>query len=186
MSVKRIASRYAKSIIDLATERGELETILSDMKVFNKIAENRDVKMLLKSPIVSVDRKKGVFNALFGERLSKTTQAFFDIVLRKGRESYLQPIADEFILQYKTLKGISDVKITTAAPLTEEVLAKIKQSLLSSDVTAQNVELETAVDPEIIGGFILEVEDKLYDDSVAHRLDQMKKNFSDNQFVSKI
>ena len=186
MSVIRIASRYAKSLLDFATEQNAVQEILGDMTTFKAMAENRDLQLLLKSPIVNAATKKKVFDALFADKLSKLTNSFFEIVLRKGREEYLAPIADAFIQLYKEGKGISEVTLTTAAPLTDDVIARFQKELLNSEVTNKEVDLKTIVDPDIIGGFILEIEDRLYDDSVAHKLDQLKKNFTTNDFEVQI
>lgn len=180
MSVKRIAARYAKSLLDLAQERNITPSILEDMNAFKKMAENRDLQLLLKSPIVNTLKKQEVFNALFNDKLSKVTNDFFSIALRKGRESYLVDIADSFIELHKELQGISDIKLTTATALSDEALAKIKAELLKSTSTRQSVDITTTIDESIIGGFIIEIGDKLYDDSVAHKLEALKKSFATN------
>jgi len=183
MSVIRIASRYAKSLIDLAEEQGQLDNVLEDIKSFQAAAKNRDLHLLLKSPIINVSKKHQVFSALFDGKFTELTTAFFKIILNKGRETYLPEIADEFIVQYKKLKHISSVKLTTATALSAETVSKIKQKLVGSDATDDHVELETAVDPDLLGGFVLQFGDRLYDASVAHKLEQLKKEFSKNDFV---
>jgi len=180
MSVSRIASRYAKSLIDFAQETNKLEEVRGDMATLDQALESRDLVMLLKSPIVSEPKKKEIFQVVFGDKLSETTLGFFNIILNKGREEYIPAISDAFEDQYKQMKGISGVKLTTATPITEANLASIKAKLLASDETDATVEIETAVDPSIIGGFILEIGDKLYNDSIAYKLAQMKKGFKGN------
>ncbi len=178
MSVIRIASRYAKSIIDLAVETNQLEEVLADMKSFKKATENRDLYLLIKSPIVNVTKKQQVFTALFDGKQTELTSKFFKIVLTKGREMYLPEIADEFMVQYKKFKHISSVKLITASALTAETVSKIKQKLVGSEVTDDNVELQTEVNPDILGGFVLDFGDRLYDASVAHKLEELKKEFT--------
>jgi F-type H+-transporting ATPase subunit delta len=186
MSVNRISSRYAKSLIDLALERNELEAVVKDIEVFNKVAENKDFSMLLKSPIINTTKKQAIFSAVLDGKIGKTTASFFDIILRKGRESVLTDISAAFMAQYKQLKKISTATLTTASPLNEATLADIKAKLLASNITMDQLELKTKVDPNIIGGFVIEVGDKLYDASVQHKLDQLKKEFSGNQYVKSI
>jgi F-type H+-transporting ATPase subunit delta len=186
MSVSRIASRYAKSLIDLAKERNELEKVLGDIQYFSDVAKNRDFAMLLKSPIVNPTKKKSVFSALFDGKLSQTTKAFFDIILNKGREPLLAEISREFLAQYKDLNKISTVTVTTAIPLDENGLEAIKQKLLVSKITMDKLDFHTKVDPSIMGGFLIEVGDKLYDASVKHKLDKLKKEFVDSQYIKTI
>ena len=184
MSVSRIASRYAKSLIDFAQENNKLEEVRGDMATLDKALESRDLVMLLKSPIVNELKKKEIFQAIFGDTLTETTMGFFNIILNKGREEYIPVISDEFEVQYKQLKGITSVKLTTAAPISEVNLDSIKAKLLSSDETDISIDVETEVDPSIIGGFILEIGDKLYNDSIAYKLAQMKKGFKGNHHES--
>lgn len=184
MSVSRIATRYAKSLLDLAKDMGKLEEVSGDMQVLDKALDNRDLYLLLKSPIVSETKKKAIFQEIFGNKLSDMSMKFFNIILNKGREEFIPAISDAFASQYKTLQGISSVKLTTAKPISEANLASIKSKLLSSDETDQHVEIETIVDPSIIGGFVIEIGDKLYNDSIAYKLAQMKKEFKGNAHVS--
>lgn len=183
MSVTRIASRYAKSLIDLAVEQGKLERVLEDIKSFQRAADNREFYVLLKSPIINATKKQQIFNALFEGKFDKMTSAFIKIILNKGREAYLPEIADEFINQYKEIKHISTVKLTTAVPLAAETISRIKQKLVASSATDEHVELITNVDPDIIGGFVIEVDDKLYDSSVTHKMELLRKEFAKNLFV---
>lgn len=183
MSVQRIASRYAKSLISLASEQGNLDTVLSDFEMFDEVAKNRDFSLMLNSPIIKGDKKKAIFDAVFGDKISKLTSLFMDIVLRKGRESYLPAIAKEFRLQYKAMKHISSVKLTTASKLTDDALAALRQSILSSEATDENVDLEVEVDESLIGGFVIEFDNKRYDSSVAHKLALLRKEFEQNQYV---
>jgi len=123
---------------------------------------------------------------LFGKTFDKTSMAFLNIILRKGREAYLPEIGKEFIAQYKQLKEVSAVKLTTAIELKPEAIEKIKAELLKSSETGTNVEFTTEVNPDIIGGYVIQFKDKLYDASIAHKLELLKKEFSGNDFESKI
>jgi F-type H+-transporting ATPase subunit delta len=186
MSAQRIASRYAKSLIDLANEKGKLDRVLEDVQSFQQVAKNRDFLLMLRSPVVKADTKEKVFKQLFAGKYDEMTMAFLQILLRKGRESQLADIASEYIAQYKAIKHITSVKLTTAAKLSDASVKSIQDKLVASTNTDQNIELVTDVDSELIGGFVIEFEDRLYDASVAHKLGLMKKNFKDNLYISQI
>ena len=179
----RVASRYAKSLLDLGVEENIEDTLFEDIQMFQNALNNRDLYLLVKSPIIKADKKMSVLQTVFGESLNKVTMSFFDIITRKGREAHLPEIAESFVKLYKKYKHITEVKLTTATPVSDEALNKIKAALLSSTVTDEKVEIETAVDPELIGGFVIEMDDKLYDASVAHKLEQVKKQFSNNKYI---
>lgn len=186
MSVQRIASRYAKSLIELSQEQGKLERTLEDVKSFKKATKNRDFYLLLKSPVVSTSKKHAIMDALFKDKYDELTNSFLRILVTKGREEFLPEIADEFIDQYKKLKHISTVKVRTATPLSQATLDEILKKLKSSDATDTEVELIAVVDPNLIGGLVLEFEDKIYDASIAHKLDKMHREFGDNLYISQI
>ncbi len=183
MSVARIASRYAKSLIDLSVEQNQLEEVYGDITYFMEVAKNRDFSLMLKSPIIKSDLKKNAFNALFENKLSKLTNSFFDIILRKNREKYMVDIGRTFLEQYKAYKQVSSVRLTTAKPLSEASVQKIKETLLSSSKTNKNIELETFINEDILGGFVIEWDDKLYDASVAHKVELLRKEFNKNEYI---
>jgi F-type H+-transporting ATPase subunit delta len=186
MSLKKVAGRYAKSLISLASEKNVLDSVLSDMKGLIKMFENRDLNNLLKSPIVSVDKKRAVFKSLFDPHLSDLTRSFVHLVLTKGRESVLSVIAQEFIEQYNELKGITKVEITSATPLDKSTTAQITDRLLNSNLGLKTIELSAKVNPEIIGGLIIQIGDKLIDDSVAFKLKKISKQFEGKEYVKAI
>jgi F-type H+-transporting ATPase subunit delta len=179
MSAERLSYRYAKSLIDLAKEQGALETIKGDIdSLVAATADSRELVLLLKSPIVSKMKKASALEAIFGDTFDDMTMSFMDILLSKGREMYIPEIATEFLAQYKAMNKVSTVKVTTAQPMNDAALASIRAKLVASSDLADNVEIETAVDPSLIGGFKIEFNDRLYDASVAHRLNEMKKAFA--------
>lgn len=186
MSVTKIASRYAKSLLDLAREQGVLEEVLSDIKAFQKVTDNRDFYLMLKSPIVKADKKQAVISTLFAGKVNNLTLEFLKILVRKGREIYLPEIDDQFIEQYKKLKHITTVKITSASPLSDQQLKVIQSKLKSSSITDENLDIETEVNEDLIGGFVIEIGDKLYDASVIHKLETMKNDFTTNNYVNTI
>lgn len=182
MSSYRIASRYAKSLIDLATEQGKLDKVVEDMTYFIEVSKLRDIELLLKSPIITSDRKGKVLEAIFGGKVDQLTNAFLHIILKKGRESYLRDIAEEVISQYRVIKGISIVHIVSAETLAPEALEAIRQKLIASKLTHTNIEFRTSVDKDLIGGFVISFEDKLYDASVKHQLNVLRKEFSSKEY----
>jgi len=184
MSVERIASRYAKSLLDLAKDQDSVSDVLGDIQGFQKMVGVRDFYLLLKSPIVKVGKKSEIFNELFEGKVNKLTKAFFDIVLRKNREKYLPEIADEFIAQYNDMNGITPVKLITATPITDDAVEKIKAKLLAGDSSLNKVEIEKEVDESLIGGFIVKMGDKLIDASVAHRLQSLANTLTDQRYES--
>lgn len=183
MSVTRIATRYAKSLIDLAMEQKKLPQVSADINSLSQAIKNRDLYLLFKSPIISAEKKNAVLNALFQGKIDSLTMAYLNLLVNKGREAYLPEIAAEFAAQYKEMQKITTVKVVTAAPLSDAVLDSLKTHLLKSGVTHPNLDIETKVDPTLIGGFVLEFDNKHYDASVANKLAELKNTFTKNLYV---
>ena len=183
MSVTRIATRYAKSLIELAVEQGKLPQVSADIQSLAAASKNRDLHLMLKSPVISADRKNAALNALFGKQMDSLTMSYMALLVNKGREGYLTEIAAEFIAQYKTLQKITTVKVISAAPLSDTVINDLKAHLLSSGITHANLEVETSIDPTLIGGFVLEFDSKRYDASIANKLAELKADFTKNLYI---
>ena len=182
----RLASRYAKSLIDLAVEKGQLEKVFADMQWLSAVCKsNRDFVNLLRSPIINADTKKKILEKVTAGHISEITTAFNNLLVTKGRESNLPEIATAFIASYKEKKNIQTIKLTTAAPVTDSVKNAIIEQVKKS-AGYQNVELEEKIDPELIGGFVLQVNDKLIDASVAYDLKAIARQFENNDFIYKI
>ena len=182
----RLAARYAKSLIDLAIEKDQLEAVHNDMLFLQQaIRGSRELANLLKSPIINSDKKDKILDAITAGKVSTITATFNKLLLSKGRESYLPEIVTAFIDQYKEYKGIQTVKLTTAVPVTEEVKKAIMDKI-SADRHLKNIELVTAVDESLIGGFVLEIGDELVDGSIAFDLKNIRKQFQNNDFIYKI
>jgi F-type H+-transporting ATPase subunit delta len=185
MQNPRLASRYAKSLVDLASEKGQLEAVHADMQFMQQLSKsNPDVVVLLKSPIVKPDKKQQILASIFEGRINAITAAFVKLLVAKGRESNLPEIAQEFSKQYDILKNISKVKITTAVPLDAAVLDLIKTKVQAG--TDMEVKMETAVNPDLIGGFVLESNNNLFDASVQRDLNDIRKQFAENIYVPTI
>ena len=118
MSASRLSSRYAKSILDLATERGVLDEVLRDVRRIDQtISGSRDLDLMLKSPIIHQDKKLETLKILFADRTHFILMEFMEILVRKRREGFLGLICRSFIEQHNERAGISSVKITTAVPI---------------------------------------------------------------------
>lgn len=182
----RLATRYAKSLIDLAIEKGQLEQVFADMKWLQAVCKsNRDFVSLLRSPIVNSDTKKKILIAVTTGKISSITSAFNELLVNKGRESNLPEIANAFIDQYREHKNIHIVKLTTATPLSDSLRSAIVSQVKKTG-GIENIELVEKVDEDIIGGFVLQIGDKLVDTSVAYDLKAIAKQFENNDFIYRI
>jgi F-type H+-transporting ATPase subunit delta len=182
----RLATRYAKSLIGLAIEKGLLENVYADMLWLQQVCkQNKDFISLLKSPIIKADKKDKILSAVTAGNVSDLTAAFNKLLVSKGRESNLPEIITAFVSQYKEYKNIHTVKLTTAGPISDSLrTAFIDQ--IKKTAGFQNIELDEKVDASLIGGFVLQIGDKLVDASVIYDLRNIARQFENNDFIYKI
>jgi F-type H+-transporting ATPase subunit delta len=185
MEGTRVASRYAKSFIDLTLEQGVLEKAYADMKFIAELSKtNHEFVTFLKSPIINTDKKQSVLKSIFSGKLDKVTDAYIQLIAAKKREMFLPEIADEFINQYNEKKKILKAVVTTASGIDD---ATRKQVLnLVKGASESEVVLEEKIDKDIIGGFIIRVGDKQIDASIARKLMNLKRGFKENPFVKEL
>ena len=182
MTDHRVATRYAKSLIELAIEKGVVEKVHDDMLMFSKLCEsNRDFLLMLKNPIIGHDKKRKILYKLFEGKVDPSTLAIFDIITRKNREFFLPAIAEEFVSQYRTYKGIAKAVVTTPFPLTDALRTEFKKMV--AEQTGKSVELVEKIDKELIGGFVLKIGDRLMDNSVQHKLKSLSYEFDDDSYI---
>lgn len=182
----RLATRYAKSLIDLSIERGQLEQVFADMQLLQQICKgNPDFVNLLRSPVVNADTKTKIVKAVTTGKISELTDSFISLLIRKARESNLPEISSAFIDQYKKHKDIHTVSLTTAVAIDDAVRNAILQQVKKAS-GYDKIELEEKVNEDIIGGFVLQLGDKLIDASISYDLKEIAKQFENNDFIYKI
>jgi F-type H+-transporting ATPase subunit delta len=185
MSETRVASRYAKSLIDLAQEKGVLEQVHADMQLFAKTAkDSRDFSLFLSNPIINHGKKLAVLKNLFTGKVHDMTLRFYLLITEKNREAILVLVAQEFIRQYNEMKGIEKAQVTTAVPLNPELRAQLNQKV--AQITGKTIQLEEKVDPDVIGGFLLRVGDKQVDDTIRTSLRTLRNKFKENPYINKL
>ena len=186
MNNPRLAGRYAKSLLDLATEQNLIEAVYADMKWLSSVCKsNPDFTAVLSSPIIKADKKEAIINAVTQSRVSNLTTAFIQLLVKKTREANLPQIVNAYIDQYNALNNIKKVKITTASPLGDDLKAVIMANVKTA-MPSQKFEIETSVKDELIGGFTIETGGQLVDASILRDLKDIQKQFMDNEFIHKI
>lgn len=182
----RLAARYAKSLIDFAQEKGQLEAVFKDIKYLEAvIKQSRDFVNLLRSPVIKADKKQTIIDTVTRNKVTELTAAFTRLLVIKGRENALPEIVNAFIDQYNKLKGIHQVKLTTAVPLSEELKNEITKKMIV-EAGLGKIELQTKVDEDLIGGFVLEFNNNKVDASIVRDLLDVKKQFMNNEYILKI
>ncbi|MEI7588318.1 MAG: ATP synthase F1 subunit delta [Chitinophagia bacterium] len=186
MANARLAGRYAKSLLDLATEQGQLEAVYADMKYLHAVCQaSSELVNVLRSPIIKADQKNSILAEVFKNKVGLLSNSFMVLLVKKGRESELPEMAAAFIQQYNAIKGIHQVTLTTAVEVSD-VLKKSIEAKVKAETSFATVELTTKTDENLIGGFVLEFNNNLVDASIARDLKDIKRQFISNEFIGKI
>ncbi len=185
MQNPRLAGRYAKSLVDLAVERNELDAIYNDAKFLRAVGKSsREFVTVMQSPVIPSDKKVNILEAVSKNNISELTTSFLKLLVTKNREFFVLQIVEAIIEQYNAIKGIHKVKLTTAVEVSDNVKQDIVDKI-KRDTSLQNIELESEVKQELIGGFVLEFNNNLVDASILRDLRDVKKQFDKNIFYNK-
>ena len=178
-----VASRYAKSLLNLAVEKGVEGTIYTDMKlVAETCGESRDLDLLLKSPIVKSHKKIEILGEIFKGKLNELSQNFINIIISNKREGFLYEIALEYQDQYKAKNAIVTATVTTAEGLDADMKSAVL-NLIKGGANSE-VELIERTDEDLIGGLILRIGDKQYDGSLQRCLNDLKQEFNNTTHIA--
>lgn len=182
----RLATRYARALIDLAVEKNSMEDTLADIKYMDSLCRNSDeFTNMLRSPVIKGDKKLSIITAVVGDSLKPLAQSFIKLLVSKGREENLPEIARAFVQQYKDLNNIKTVKLTTAGPV-NDTLRKAIMAKVDATLPGATIELTEHIDEALIGGFVLQMEDKLFDASIRRDLHDVKAQFKKNIYVPEL
>ena len=164
--------RYARALLKSATDQKQEDTVYQDMMTVAK--SYLDVPALrhtIDNPMLSKDKKEALLLVAAGEKPCELTKAFIALVLKEDRENVMQFMANSYITLYRKQKNVIRGKLTTAARVSAQTEQKMRQMVESK--TNGTVEFETEVDPDIIGGFILEYDTFRMDASVKSKLNNI-------------
>jgi F-type H+-transporting ATPase subunit delta len=174
--MSRAAIRYAKAIIENAISNGRADAVNQDMKLINEtVNSNEELKLFLVSPVVKPEAKYDALSEIFAS-VQNDTKGLFLLLKENKRFEILGEIAKQYNAQHDVLNGIEVAKVTTAFPITPDLEAKVLAKI--KEFSNKKITLINTVDPTIIGGFILRIGDQQYNASVANRLQQLKREFS--------
>ncbi len=178
MNSSRISVRYARAIFNSAIENKILDEVYQDMIFISELCKVPEMKEVLASPIIVPTKKKDILHKVTENNLQKISLSLLDMVVKNGRENYLPAIAREFIRQTKEYNGITESVLTTAVKVDEKIKKQVKD--LIAGIFKTKVELKEQVDKEIIGGFVLRIEDNYIDASIRNKLRKIEKELKGN------
>lgn len=169
----KLKDRYVNALLELSEEKGTLEEDLEQAVLIRDMLESADVQAFIVHPHIPDKAKYELFQKAFSENLSEHLMGFLYLMVRKNRESLIVPVLTEYIDGINRRLGKIKAKVVSAKALTEKQIELI-HDILSRKIGMQ-VQIETAVDPDLIGGFYVMVDGRIFDCTVRTELKKMKQ-----------
>lgn len=180
----RVPVRYVKALYNLAEEKKCLQDVQEDMdSLFAICTQVNAFTYTLGSPIVKTSIKEKLVKDIFESKYNEVTYNFLRLLIKNKREEYLTDIARYFRDYYKQKKGILTATLTTAVKVDSGILRDITEVLKRTFNT--EVEMSEITNKEILGGFILKLDDKRYNAAISHKLKKVKTALINKSFDEK-
>ncbi len=179
MLTSKVAKRYAQGLLNFTQESGNTDSVFTEMgDIVKTIEKSKELQSFFASPIIDVKKKVSIALEIFKD-FSPVTKSMLQLIIKQGRESQMQNIAQEFINKVEDMNGVQRITITSASALSSENINNILKSseLVNHD---NKFDVKSIINPEILGGYILRVGDQQVDASVKSKLSKLKKEFQLN------
>ncbi|PKQ60911.1 ATP synthase F1 subunit delta [Labilibaculum manganireducens] len=179
MNESKISVRYAKALFELGKEENLIESVIKDIQLVDEVCKTMpEFWLMVESPVVKTSQKRTSVKLIFGDKINQVSLNFLDLVVQNRREIYLKDISRNFLSLCRKDKGVLSATLTSASAIEKESNRKLSE-LLSKSFNAK-IELQEVVDKEIIGGFVLRIEDQQLDASVSNQLNLIKRELLSN------
>ena len=173
---KLVASRYAKALLELADEnkisQNDILKQLTD--IVKSVEGSSDLQRVMSSPVIAIPEKKNVLVKLFANVCSGVVVNFLQLLIDKNRFAMLSSIYKEYKAEINKLNNLLSIHVTSAINLNKSDKAMIKVKL--QNLLQKEIELDWAVNPEIIAGLVFEVGDNIIDNSIQHKIKELSRN----------
>ena len=176
MVSSKVSNRYALSLLSIALDKNMLSTVYNDVKLLiSTFNESDELQRVVESPVVRPELKISILDEIFSGKIDKETINFIHFIIEKRREEILYFVAEKFIELRNEHLGIVELVVKTAFELNDDQKAILKERF--EKILNKKPILNFKVDNNLIGGFIAQVGDTVYDASMKHQLELLKKEF---------
>lgn len=174
MNDSKISVRYAKALFQASKEEKKMVEVNKDMTLLSTSLKVPDFGRILESPVIKTSEKIDLIQKVFSKNIQVLSMDFLLLILKNKRESHIPGMIRNYKRLFKDDQGIKSAELIVPAKVTEEHKTKFKELL--AKVYNSEIEFTDKTNPDLIGGFILKVEDEQFDASVSTSLSKIKKN----------
>ena len=172
-----LSRRYAKALFAFATKRQVVDRVMADLNsVLELLRREPKLKAFLLSPSVPAENVSALFQNTLGKHVTPETTNFLQLLHKKGRFDHFEEITHSFIEEVEDSRGMLKAVVTTATALDPVAETELKAAL--ERTTGKSIRLESKVDPEVLGGVVVVLKDRLIDGSVRHDLERLREELA--------
>ncbi|MEL6353058.1 MAG: ATP synthase F1 subunit delta [Cyanobacteria bacterium J06627_28] len=170
IATSEVAAPYAQALLSLAKSKDSVDELSNIAgEVLALLKDSDDLSAFLENPIANSDAKKGVLKQVLGDDTNQQMKNFLMLLVDRGRIYLVEPILQQFQALVRELKQTVLAQVTSAIELTDEQKETVRQKVQSM-TSAKSVELETTLDPDILGGVIIQIGSQVLDASIRGQL----------------
>lgn len=185
MALSRIVKRYSVALFRNAEQSGATDIVLADLRYVQKIiAESKDLRAMLSSPVIRKAAKTEVLREVFASNVSPLTMDFLSFLNSKGREAFLLEAISMFEEVYNQARAILNVVVESATVLTSDVRENVVASMAS--ITGKKIEPIFKVNKSLIGGLKIQVHDMCYDGSILSQLSALYAQLAGSEMSTEV
>lgn len=174
MADYKVSMRYAISLIDLAVERNMMDTISGDIElIVSAMEKSPELSRALGNPVIRPETKSAILDEIFKAKINSETMHFVRFLVKKGRENLLYEIMHKFLELRDEKLGIVNVDVRAAFELTEQQKNDLRNKI--EKMLKKTARIRIKIEPDVVGGFIAQVNDTVYDASIKHQLELLKQ-----------
>ena len=176
MAEQKVSARYASSLLDSAIEKNQLDVVSNDIDFISSVLkQNPSLDRMLENPIVKPELKSSILEEIFKSKINSETMEFILFVVKKKREEILSSILEKFKELRDIKLGFVNVNVSVASEFSDSQKNELQNKL--QNVLKKKVRMSYKVDEKILGGFIVQAGDTVFNASIKHQLDLLKKHF---------
>lgn len=166
-----IAKRYAHALYEVAQERNTVDAVEAQLLLISETVKlSKDLDAMLQSPRIKSEDKKAVLEQIFKDDVNPEVINVLKVIVDRKRETIVSHLAEEFTAIANEARGIADMYVTTAIPLTQEEEAKLADTF--GKVVNKQLRVHSITDPKVIGGVLVRIGNRVYDGTLAGKLNR--------------
>ena len=173
---KSAITTYGEALFQIASESSSVDMMFDEaIQLKDILASNGELGDLMANPRFSKEEHLDILSNVFRGKINEKLYLFLELLVNKGRYENVEDILDYFILRVKEHRGIGQAFVTSAVEIDAETKNRIKEKLLST-TDYKAIEIEYKIDPSLLGGMVIRIKDRIVDNSVKTKLEQISRD----------